>query len=101
MKYLHLFIKWGPSIKLLSLWFSSWLFTFVVFTSSTLVQTNKCIKNSFSDNLTNSLLTTSSTKGKEKSIIVHKFRNYFSEKKLPLIENLRIKSLNCLSIKPT
>ena len=33
-------------------------------------------------------------KGKEKSIIVYKFQNYFPEKKLPLIENLSIKSLN-------
>ena len=39
---------------------------------------------------------TSSThphEGKETSIIVNKFKNYFSAKKLPLIENLRIKFL--------
>ena len=31
--------------------------------------------------------------GKETSIIVYKFKNYFSEKKLPLVENLKIKYL--------
>ena len=33
--------------------------------------------------------------GKEKSIMVYKFKNYFSEKKLSLIVNVRIKSLTC------
>ena len=44
--------------------------------------------------------TTSSThhpKRKETSIMVYKFKISFSEKKHPLIENLRIKSLNCFS----
>ena len=42
------------------------------------------------------MLTASSThppEGKETSIIVYKFKNSFSEKKLPLVENLKIKSL--------
>ena len=34
-------------------------------------------------------------KGKETSITVYEFKNTFFEKKLPLIENLRIKSLSC------
>ena len=34
-------------------------------------------------------------KEEEKNIMVCKFKNYFSEKKLPLIENLKLKSLTC------
>ena len=34
-------------------------------------------------------------KGKETSITVYKFKYAFCEKKLPFIENLRIKALNC------
>ena len=36
--------------------------------------------------------------GKEKSIMVYKFKNSFSEKKLSLIVNVRIKSLTCFKL---